>query len=47
MSKVHGINSFVLKRKQLLARMEHQSEDNSGESNVIADDSAAATKSES
>ena len=49
MSKVHGINTFVEKRKQLLARMESADEAGDSSSNsegdIIADDSAAATKS--
>ena len=47
MSKVHGINTFVEKRKQLLARMEgaNEAEDNSSASEAIANDSAPATKS--
>ena len=42
MSKVHGINTFVLKRKQLLARMENEEEGEGGE----APSNTAATKSD-
>ena len=43
MSKVHGINTFVLKRKQLLARMENEEEE---EGDEAAPSNTAATKSD-